>query len=89
MNVGQRFRCQNPDCCCEIEVTKTSIKDTPRKLEKLPAAREPSIPRALRVGACLFFVFGIIAQLYLKFSATQLSVALLSAGSPSLEATVG
>ena len=26
MMVGQRYRCQNPDCRCEIEVTKTSME---------------------------------------------------------------
>jgi hypothetical protein len=26
MNVGQRYRCQNLDCCREIEVTETSIE---------------------------------------------------------------
>ena len=26
MDVRQRYRCQNPDCRCEIEVTKTSTE---------------------------------------------------------------
>ena len=26
MTAGQRYRCQNPDCGCEIEVAKTSIE---------------------------------------------------------------
>jgi hypothetical protein len=26
MNAGQRYRCQNPDCRCEIEVIKTSTE---------------------------------------------------------------
>jgi len=26
MNVGQRYRCQNPDCRCEVEVIKASTE---------------------------------------------------------------
>ena len=26
MQVGQSYRCQNPDCRCEIEVTKASME---------------------------------------------------------------
>src|SRR6266566_7827846 len=26
MKIGQRYRCLNPDCCCEIEVTRASTE---------------------------------------------------------------
>jgi hypothetical protein len=28
MQVGQRYRCQNPDCRCEVEVVKASMETT-------------------------------------------------------------
>jgi len=36
MKLGQRYRCLNPDCCCENEVTRASTKanTNPRSCER-------------------------------------------------------